>query len=225
MVCHGSLLVLPHSAGLGYRPPELNVQPSTDRRKAFLPALGDRFRPSRNPMTAHGALSGATLAVCRGAGQRQSDPGVCGPVFRYVAQHHGGASHLCLLADMVLAVWGGGTDGGRGGCHHRVRGTSRSRRLRSRVRALRLPTGEPGPSQGQGCGLRFWRSGQRQGRLGSGPGAERQFRHAAAVGEYGILGGCGRRPGSMGGWAWAGSLKHGPHELAAVGGGQRPERA
>jgi len=42
MACRGSLLVLPDSAGLGYRPTDLNVSPSTDRPKGFLPALGDR---------------------------------------------------------------------------------------------------------------------------------------------------------------------------------------
>ena len=42
MPCRGSLLVLPNSVGLGYRRAGLNVQPSTDRRKGFLPALHDR---------------------------------------------------------------------------------------------------------------------------------------------------------------------------------------
>jgi hypothetical protein len=42
MPCRGSLLVLPNSVGLGYRPTGLNVQPSTDRRNGFLPALNDR---------------------------------------------------------------------------------------------------------------------------------------------------------------------------------------
>ena len=42
MPCRGSLLVLPNSVGLGYRPTGLNVQPSTDRQKGFLPALNDR---------------------------------------------------------------------------------------------------------------------------------------------------------------------------------------
>jgi hypothetical protein len=42
MPCRGLTLVLPNSAGLGYRPTELNVQPSTDRRKGFLPALNGR---------------------------------------------------------------------------------------------------------------------------------------------------------------------------------------
>jgi len=42
MVCRGLTLVLPNSAGLGDRPTDLDVSPSTDRRKAFLPALGDR---------------------------------------------------------------------------------------------------------------------------------------------------------------------------------------
>ena len=42
MPCRGSLLVLLNSAGLGYRPTDLNVSPSTDRRKVFLPARGDR---------------------------------------------------------------------------------------------------------------------------------------------------------------------------------------
>ena len=41
MPCRGSLQ-LPNSVGLGYRLTGLNVQPSTDRRKGFLPALGDR---------------------------------------------------------------------------------------------------------------------------------------------------------------------------------------
>jgi hypothetical protein len=38
----GSLLVLPNSARLGYRPTGLNAQPSTGRRKGFLPARNDR---------------------------------------------------------------------------------------------------------------------------------------------------------------------------------------
>jgi hypothetical protein len=42
MACPGSLLVPPNSVGLGYRPTGLNVRPSTDRRKGFLPALNDR---------------------------------------------------------------------------------------------------------------------------------------------------------------------------------------
>jgi hypothetical protein len=42
MPCRSSLLVLLNSVGLGYRPTGLNVQPSTDRRKGFLPALNDR---------------------------------------------------------------------------------------------------------------------------------------------------------------------------------------
>src|SRR5664280_1200651 len=42
MPCRSSLLVLPSSVGLGYRPTGLNVQPSTDRRKGFLPALNAR---------------------------------------------------------------------------------------------------------------------------------------------------------------------------------------
>ena len=42
MPCRGSLLVLPNSVGLGYRPTGLNLQPSTDSRKGFLPALHDR---------------------------------------------------------------------------------------------------------------------------------------------------------------------------------------
>ena len=42
MPCRGSLLVLPNSAELGYRPTDLNVSPSTDRRKGFLPARNDR---------------------------------------------------------------------------------------------------------------------------------------------------------------------------------------
>src|ERR1035437_2445949 len=41
MPCRGSLLVLPNSVRLGYRRAGLNVQPSTDRRKGFLPALND----------------------------------------------------------------------------------------------------------------------------------------------------------------------------------------
>ena len=52
--CHGmpwrsSLLVLPNSVGLGYRPTGWNVQPSTGGRKGFLPALDDRV--SDEPLT------------------------------------------------------------------------------------------------------------------------------------------------------------------------------
>jgi len=39
MAFRGLTLVLPSSAGFGYRPTGLNVRPSTDRRKGFLPAL------------------------------------------------------------------------------------------------------------------------------------------------------------------------------------------
>ena len=42
MPCRGSQLVLPNGAGLGYRPTGLNVQPSTDSEKGFLPTLNDR---------------------------------------------------------------------------------------------------------------------------------------------------------------------------------------
>jgi hypothetical protein len=44
MGCRGSLRVLQlkEHNGFGYRLPELNEQPSTDRRKDFLPALNDR---------------------------------------------------------------------------------------------------------------------------------------------------------------------------------------
>ena len=38
-----SLLVAPNSVGLGYRPTGSNAQPSTDRRKGFLPARNDRL--------------------------------------------------------------------------------------------------------------------------------------------------------------------------------------
>jgi hypothetical protein len=43
MPCRRLTLVLPNSAGLGYRPTDLNVQPSTDRRKGFLPARNDQI--------------------------------------------------------------------------------------------------------------------------------------------------------------------------------------
>ena len=42
MHCRGSLLVLPKSIGLSYRPTDLNAQPATDRLKRLLPALNDR---------------------------------------------------------------------------------------------------------------------------------------------------------------------------------------
>ena len=42
VACRGLTPVPPHSAGLGYRPTERTVSPCTDRRKGFLPALGDR---------------------------------------------------------------------------------------------------------------------------------------------------------------------------------------
>ena len=42
MACRGLTLVLPSSVGFGYRPAGLNVRPSTDRRKGFLPALKGR---------------------------------------------------------------------------------------------------------------------------------------------------------------------------------------
>jgi len=45
MPCRGLTLVLPNSVALGYRPTDLNVQPSTDSRKAFRPALNDRVSP------------------------------------------------------------------------------------------------------------------------------------------------------------------------------------
>jgi hypothetical protein len=40
--CRGLTLVLPNSAGLGYRPTDLNVSPSTDRAKGFAPAVNGR---------------------------------------------------------------------------------------------------------------------------------------------------------------------------------------
>ena len=42
MACRSLTLALPHSAGLGYRPTDVNRAPSTDRRKGLPPALGDR---------------------------------------------------------------------------------------------------------------------------------------------------------------------------------------
>ena len=42
MPCRGVTLVLPNSAGPGYRGAGLNAQPSTDRRTASLPARNDR---------------------------------------------------------------------------------------------------------------------------------------------------------------------------------------
>ena len=41
MHCRGLTLVLPHRAGLGWRPTDLNVSASTDRRIGFLLALVD----------------------------------------------------------------------------------------------------------------------------------------------------------------------------------------
>jgi len=43
MPCRGSRLVLPNSAGLDYRPTDLNASLSTERRVDFLPALNDRI--------------------------------------------------------------------------------------------------------------------------------------------------------------------------------------
>jgi hypothetical protein len=42
MACRGLTLVGPKRVGLGYRRAGLNVQPSTDRWKRFLPARSDR---------------------------------------------------------------------------------------------------------------------------------------------------------------------------------------
>ena len=42
MASRGLTLVLPHTAGMGYRPTDPNASPCTDRAKGFLPALGDR---------------------------------------------------------------------------------------------------------------------------------------------------------------------------------------
>jgi len=42
MACRGLPLLLPNSAGLGYRPTDLNVSPSSDRPKGLLPARNDR---------------------------------------------------------------------------------------------------------------------------------------------------------------------------------------
>ena len=41
MACRGSLLVLPHNAGLGHCPTDPNVSPSTDRAKGLPPAGND----------------------------------------------------------------------------------------------------------------------------------------------------------------------------------------
>jgi hypothetical protein len=42
MACRGFPRVLPNCAGPCYRLPDLNVSPSTDRRKDLLPARSDR---------------------------------------------------------------------------------------------------------------------------------------------------------------------------------------
>jgi len=42
MACRGLTLVLLNSAGFGHRPTDLNISPSTDRRRGFLPARNDR---------------------------------------------------------------------------------------------------------------------------------------------------------------------------------------
>ena len=44
MACRGSrpVLQLKKHNGFGYRRPELNLQPSTEARKGFLPALGNQ---------------------------------------------------------------------------------------------------------------------------------------------------------------------------------------
>jgi len=42
MYCRGLTLILPSGVGLGYRPTGLNVEPSTDKRKGFLPSLNGR---------------------------------------------------------------------------------------------------------------------------------------------------------------------------------------
>ena len=61
----------------------------------------------------------------------------------------------------------------------------------------------------------------------AGARAEWQLRQATAVGEDGRLLGWGDalRADSPGRWAWPGGLEHGPDDLAAVAGGQNPERA
>jgi len=58
-----------------------------------------------------------------------------------------------------------------------------------------------------------------------GVGTERQSGHAAGVGEYGRLPGGRLRTPWAGWWSWPGGVEHGPDDLAAVGGGQDPERA
>jgi hypothetical protein len=42
MACRSLTRVLPNSAGLGYRPTDLNISASTGRPKGLLPALRDR---------------------------------------------------------------------------------------------------------------------------------------------------------------------------------------
>ena len=42
MAARSVTVVLPHTAGRGYRPTELNICPSTDRPKGLFPAPGDR---------------------------------------------------------------------------------------------------------------------------------------------------------------------------------------
>src|SRR5664280_2352869 len=59
IACRSSLLVLPNSVGLGYRPTGLNVQPSTDRRKGFLPALNDRV----STLVTHGGCTATPKAI------------------------------------------------------------------------------------------------------------------------------------------------------------------
>jgi hypothetical protein len=42
--CRHPTLAAPNRAGSGYRPTELNVQPSTDRPEGFVPVASDRVR-------------------------------------------------------------------------------------------------------------------------------------------------------------------------------------
>jgi hypothetical protein len=68
--CRGSppVLQLKRHNKLGYRRPELNLQPCTDRRKGFLLACNDRsFRPDSEPAIP----SGCTPRSATSRGERQ----------------------------------------------------------------------------------------------------------------------------------------------------------
>src|SRR5664280_1012626 len=87
MACRGPTLITPNSAGLGYRPTDMNVSPGTDRRKALLPAGNDRV----STLATHGRTATRRMRMGGGASApTQHD---------HQSQHHVGLSSGQEISD------------------------------------------------------------------------------------------------------------------------------